>query len=176
MCGESEFDIYKIPQIQEKLYINTKIIYFDLKATLFLSPHIFTPKGVVFRQKSHFCDFSFQYTIHLPWIREAFFRFENVKFGFLPKSIKLNWFQSHKGDPCVKVPSRNWKFFHIRVPHSQKPPDDTRLQFFFLKPRLWNTYAGTKKRKPVPGTLGTGASIKLETTAPNILLQNDDWI
>jgi hypothetical protein len=25
MCGESEFDIYKIPWIQEKLYIDVKI-------------------------------------------------------------------------------------------------------------------------------------------------------
>jgi hypothetical protein len=25
MCGESEFDIYKIPRIQEKLYIDAKI-------------------------------------------------------------------------------------------------------------------------------------------------------
>ena len=45
------------------------------------SLYIFTPKGVVFRQKLHFCDFSLQY-IGLPWIREAFFHFENVKFGF----------------------------------------------------------------------------------------------
>ena len=35
--------------------------------------HIFTPKGVVFRQKLHFCDFSLQYTIRLTWIKEAFF-------------------------------------------------------------------------------------------------------
>jgi hypothetical protein len=36
MCGESEFDIDKIPRIQEKLYIDAKITYFGLKTTLFL--------------------------------------------------------------------------------------------------------------------------------------------
>ena len=65
MCGESEFLTYKIPRIQEKLYIDAKIRennIFWSKKTLFLSQHIFTPKGIVFRQNSHFCDFSLQYT------------------------------------------------------------------------------------------------------------------
>ena len=51
--------------------------FFTLKMSNSDSPHVYTSKWVVFRQKSHFCDFSLQYTIHLPWIRETFFRFDN---------------------------------------------------------------------------------------------------
>ena len=65
-CGEAEFDIYKTPRIQEKLYIDAKIRennIFWSKNNDFSFPRTFF---VDFRQKSHFCDFSLQYTIRLP--------------------------------------------------------------------------------------------------------------
>jgi hypothetical protein len=57
-CGESEFDIFE-----------AKKRFPDSRKTHCV-------------QKCNFCDFSLQYT-GLPWIKEAFFRFENVKLGFL---------------------------------------------------------------------------------------------
>jgi hypothetical protein len=52
--------------------------------------------------KCDFCDFSFKYT-GLPWIREAFFHFENVKFGFsacfYPQRVHFQKIFSHEWSP-----------------------------------------------------------------------------
>ena len=55
--------------------------YCVIAPQLLLSPKLKMNCTIPSIDVHHFCDFSLQYT-GPPWIREAFFRFENVKFGF----------------------------------------------------------------------------------------------
>jgi hypothetical protein len=86
---------YKILRIQE---INVK----------FWIPRTFLPqKRVIFRQKSYFRNFSLQYTIRIPWIKEALFHFENVKFGFpacfIPREVIFR--KNFPSPYCVVAPT-----------------------------------------------------------------------
>ena len=72
MCGEFEFDIYKIPQIQEKLYIDAKIREINIFLSQFFSRTFLFQKGV-YSKRSHFRDFLLQYTNAIPESRKRFF-------------------------------------------------------------------------------------------------------
>ena len=66
------------------------------------SPHTFTPKRVIFRQKSHFCDSSLQYTIRLSWIRERFFALK------MSNSDSLHVFTPRRGHFQKKFSEKFW--------------------------------------------------------------------